>query len=70
MPATGTDQWQQGDPIERDKATSGQSRQPGKCLMVRIEGHSSSSGSLDWPVRAGSSIAKLKPMELLAFLGV
>jgi hypothetical protein len=70
MPATGPNQWRQGDPIEDDKATSGQSRQAGKCLMVRIEDHSSSSGSLEWPVRAESSIAQGKPMELLAFLGV
>src|SRR6185436_20208549 len=69
MPAALPDQWRQSDPIERDKAASGQSRQPGKCLMVRIEDHSSSSGSLDWPVRAGSSIAKPSQWNLLPFWG-
>ena len=58
MPAARPDQRRQRDPIERNKAAASQAGQPSKCLMVRIENHSSSSGSLDWPVRAGSSIAK------------
>ena len=45
MPAARPDQWRQRDAIERDKAVAGQTRQPGKCLMVRIENHSSSDGS-------------------------
>jgi hypothetical protein len=67
MPAARPEQWRQGDPIERDKATSGQSRQPGKCLVVRVEDHSSSSEGLNWPSNR-SSIPK--PMELLTFLGI
>src|SRR6185312_8258672 len=69
MPAARSDQWRQGGPIERDKATSGQAGQPSKCLKVRIEDHSSSSGSLHWPVRAGSSIAKPSQWNFSRFWG-
>jgi hypothetical protein len=48
MPAALPDQWRQGDAIKRDKATASHAREPGKCLMVRTEDHSSSIGSLDW----------------------
>jgi len=48
MPAARPNQWRQRNPIKRNKATASHAREPGKCLMVRIEDHSSSSGSLDW----------------------
>src|SRR5262245_52890916 len=48
MPAARPDQWRQGGAIKRDQAAARHAREPGKCLMVRIEDHSSSSGSLDW----------------------
>jgi hypothetical protein len=70
MAAPWSDQWRQRDPVERDKATTRQSWQLRKCLMARIENHSSSSGSLDRPGLPKSSNTKAKPMELLAFQGV
>jgi hypothetical protein len=69
MPAARSDQRRQRDSIERNKAAAGKPGQAGKCLMVRIENHSSSSGSLDWPVRAGSSIAKPSQWNFLRFRG-
>jgi hypothetical protein len=70
MPAARPDQWRQGDAIKRDKATASHAREPGKCLMVRIEDHSSSSGSLDWFFSIQKFHCQSKAMELLAFPGV
>jgi hypothetical protein len=70
MPAARPDQRRQRDPIERNNAAASQPGQAGKCLMVRIERHSSSSGRLELACSSWKFHCYVKSMELLAFPGV